>query len=171
MFRGTNAPASRRVLVVEDNPDGREMLKLLLRLCGHQVEEAQDGREGVEKALAWGPEVAVLDIGLPVLDGYEVARRLKAALGGRVLLIALTAYGGPEDRRRAFQAGFDHHLTKPAEADELLWLLQSGEGEAPDLIDMQRRTAGTRERTTPVPAVAGTDSMPPQSSAAAGTRL
>jgi CheY-like chemotaxis protein len=125
MSQGTEAPASRRVLVVEDNPDGREMLKLLLRLCGHQVEGAKDGREGVEKALAWRPEVAVLDIGLPVLDGYEVARRVRAAVGGRVRLIALTAYGGPEDIRRAFEAGFDHHLTKPAEAGELLRLLRS----------------------------------------------
>ena len=125
MFRGTDVPASRRVLVVEDNPDGRAMLKLLLRLCGHQVEAAKDGREGVEKALAWRPEVVVMDVGLPVLDGYEVARRVRAAVGGRVRLIALTAYGRPEDIRRAFEAGFDIHLTKPAEAGELLRLLRS----------------------------------------------
>ena len=124
MFRGTDAPASRRVLVVEDNPDGRAMLRLLLELCGHQVEAAADGREGVEKALAWAPEVAVVDIGLPGLDGYEVARRLRAALGGRVVLIALTAYGGPEDRLRSYLSGFDHHLTKPADVGELLRLLR-----------------------------------------------
>jgi len=115
---------ARRVLIVEDNPDGREMLKLLLELYGYQVAEAGDGREGVEKALAWGPEVAVVDIGLPVLDGYEVARRLRAALGGRVVLIALTAYGEPEDVRRAFQAGFDYHLTKPSHPTDLLRLLR-----------------------------------------------
>jgi CheY-like chemotaxis protein len=125
MSWGIAAPVSRRVLLVEDNPDGRETLKLLLELCGHQVEEAADGRQGVEKALAWAPEVAVVDIGLPGLDGYEVARRLRAALGGRVVLIALTAYGEPEDRRRAFQAGFDIHLTKPADVGELLGLLAS----------------------------------------------
>ena len=124
MSRGTDAPASRRVLIVEDNPDGREMLRLLLELYGYQVEEAADGRQAVEKALAWRPEVAVVDIGLPVLDGYEVARRLRAALGGRVVLIALTAYGSPEDRQRAFDAGFDYHLTKPASPYELRRLLR-----------------------------------------------
>jgi CheY-like chemotaxis protein len=111
-------------LVVEDNPDGREILKLLLELCGYQVEAAKDGREGVEKALAWRPEVVVTDIGLPVLDGYEVARVVRAAAGGRVRLIALTAYGSPEDIQRAFEAGFDHHLTKPADPVELLRLLR-----------------------------------------------
>ena len=126
MFRGTDVPASRRVLVVEDNRDGREMLKLLLRLCGHQVEAAKDGREGVEKALAWRPEVVVTDVGLPLLDGYEVARRVRAAVGGRVRLIALTAYGRPEDIRRAFEAGFDYHLTNLADPEELLRLLQLG---------------------------------------------
>jgi CheY-like chemotaxis protein len=126
MSRGIAAPVSRRVLLVEDNPDGRETLRLLLELYGHIVEEAADGREGVEKALAWQPEVAVVDIGLPLLDGFEVARRLRAALGGHVLLIALTAYGQPEDIRLAFRAGFDHHLTKPADVGELLRLLQPG---------------------------------------------
>ncbi len=123
MSQGAKPPAAHRVLVVEDNPDGREILKLLLELYGHEVEVAADGRQGVEKALAWGPDVAVVDIGLPGLDGYAVARRLRAALGGRVVLIALTAYGQPEDIRQASEAGFDHHLTKPAEADRLLRLL------------------------------------------------
>jgi CheY-like chemotaxis protein len=100
------------------------MLKLLLRLCGHQVEGAKDSLEGLKKALAWGPDVVVLDIGLPVLDGYEVARRVRAALGGRVVLIALTANGEPKHRRRALEAGFDHHLTKPADTGELLRLLR-----------------------------------------------
>jgi len=115
-------PSSRRVLVVEDNPDSRETLRTLLELWGHHVEVAGDGRQGVEKALDWRPEVAVVDIGLPLLDGYEVARRVKAALDG-VRLIALTAYGQPQDRRRAFEAGFDIHLTKPADPDELRRLL------------------------------------------------
>ncbi len=121
---GNEAAASRRVLLVEDDPDGREMLTLLLELCGHRGEAAADGRQGVEKALAWQPEVAVVDINLPLLDGYEVARRVKAALGGRVLLIALTAYGGPEDRDRASQAGFSYHLTKPVSPEEMLRLLR-----------------------------------------------
>ncbi len=118
------AAASRRVLIVEDNPDSREMLRAVLNVWGHQVEVAADGAAGVRKALDWQPEVAVVDIGLPLLDGYELARRVRATLGDHIRLIALTAYGGPEDRRRAFQAGFDHHLTKPAEAEELLRLLR-----------------------------------------------
>ena len=96
MSEGTVAPASRRVLVVEDCPDSRSSLRLLLELCGHEVEAAADGPEGLEKGLAWRPEVAVVNLGLPKLDGYEVARRLRAALGGRVALIALTGYDEPE---------------------------------------------------------------------------
>ena len=112
------SPASGRVLVVEDNPDARLALHLLLELRGYDVEEAEDGPRGVRKALDWQPDVAVVDIGLPVFDGYEVARQVKAALGG-IRLIALTAYGRQEDRQRAFAAGFDVHLTKPADPDEL----------------------------------------------------
>jgi CheY-like chemotaxis protein len=114
-----------RVLVVEDNPDARDTLCLLLRLSGFQVEQARDGAEGVRKALAWRPEAAVVDIGLPLLDGYEVARRLRAGLDGLIVLIALTGYGQPEDRSRALAAGFDHHLTKPAKPGDLLRLLQT----------------------------------------------
>ena len=109
----------RRVLVVEDNPDTRESLRTLLRGWGHEVEVAGDGAQGLAKALGWRPEVAVLDIGLPRLDGYEVARRVRPAVGGEVRLIALTGHGAAEDRQRAFAAGFDHHLTKPADPEEL----------------------------------------------------
>src|SRR4051812_41017617 len=108
-----------RVLVVEDNPDGREVLRALLEHWGHEVEAAGDGQQGVDKALAWGPDAAVVAIGLPLLDGYQVARRVRAALANRVRLIALTAYGSPEDRRRAYESGFDVHLTKPADPQEL----------------------------------------------------
>jgi CheY-like chemotaxis protein len=121
----TDNALSRRVLVVEDNPDCRETLCRLLTLSGFQVEQAGDGPEGLRKALAWRPEAAVVDIGLPLLDGYEVARRLRAGLGGPLLLIALTGYGQPEDRRRALAAGFDHHLTKPADPAVLLRLLRA----------------------------------------------
>ena len=114
----TAAP-SRRVLIVEDSPDGREMLSALLAAWGHQVEAAADGAEGVRKALGWQPEVALVDIGLPLVDGYEVARRLRAALHGRVRLIALTGYGSPEDRAQALASGFDAHLTKPADPEAL----------------------------------------------------
>jgi len=116
-------PAPRRVLLVEDHVDSRDMLRILMRLWGHEVEVAEDGREGLERALAWRPDVAVVDINLPLLDGYEVARRVRAALGPAIRLIALTACG---DRGRAFEAGFDAHLRKPADPNELGRRLRGG---------------------------------------------
>ncbi len=113
----------RRVLVVEDNPDTREAIRFVLRAWGHYVEAAADGEQGVATALAWRPEVAVLDIGLPVLNGFEVARRVRAALGGAVRLVALTGHGSAEDRERALAAGFDALLRKPADPEELLRLV------------------------------------------------
>src|SRR5579871_5333729 len=116
-------PASRQILIIEDNKDGREMLRLVLELWGHQVEVAADGQEGVQKALASHPEIALIDIGLPHLDGYQVARRLRSELGSGIFLIACTAYGSPDDRRRALEAGFDLHLRKPMDLDLLAqWL-------------------------------------------------
>jgi CheY-like chemotaxis protein len=115
----------RHVLVVEDNPDGRESLRLLLQLLGYQVETAKDGPEGVKKALASHPEVGLIDIGLPGFDGYEVARRLRAALGRGIVLIAHTAYRQPEDQARAREAGFDAHLGKPAELEVLTDVLNN----------------------------------------------
>ena len=108
-----------RVLIVEDDPDNRKMLRDLLELSGHQVEVAEDGVGGVEGAKAMQPDVAVVDIGLPGMDGYEVARRIRRDLGGAIRLIALTGYGQPEDRRRAAAAGFDAYLVKPVFADQL----------------------------------------------------
>jgi CheY-like chemotaxis protein len=113
----------RRVLVVEDNPDCREALRLLLESWGYQADVAADGREGLAKALAWRPEVAVVDIGLPILDGFRVARQVRDALGDHVHLIALTAFSAAEDRRQALAAGFDHFLTKPVDLDELAHLV------------------------------------------------
>jgi two-component system, sensor histidine kinase len=120
------APPCRRVLVVEDNPDARESLRLLLGCWGHQVEVAADGASGVQKALDWRPDVAIVDIGLPRLDGYEVARRVRAGLSVKVRLIALTAYGSPEDHAWVLASGFDHHLVKPADTEELQRLLACG---------------------------------------------
>ena len=120
------APADsthRRVLVVEDQPDSRETLRMLLEVWGHEVDEAGDGLEGVQKALSWRPDVAVVDIGLPCLDGWEVARRVRSALRDGILLIALTGYNRPEDRERSARAGFDIHLSKPACPDALRLLL------------------------------------------------
>jgi CheY-like chemotaxis protein len=119
------APGARRlrVLVVEDNPDGREMLCLLLQMVGYDVAVARDGVEAVEVALRERPQAAVIDIGLPRLDGYQVAQRLRAALGANVFLISHTSHGRPEDRQRALQAGFDVHLVKPVDPRELFdWL-------------------------------------------------
>jgi CheY-like chemotaxis protein len=114
-----------RVLIVEDHPDGRHTLKALLELWGHQVQAAGDGVAGAQLASSWRPEVAILDIGLPGLDGYQLAQLMRDQWGPAVRLIALTGYGSPEDRRRAYQAGFDVHLTKPADPDELRCLVAS----------------------------------------------
>ncbi len=116
-------PASRRVLIVEDNADGRESLCLLLQLLGHEVAVAADGAEGVRRALEFRPEVALVDLGLPVLNGFEVARRVRAALGGEVYLVAPTAYDGAEVVRRAAEAGFDLHVAKPAAPEVLMRVL------------------------------------------------
>jgi CheY-like chemotaxis protein len=117
---------ARHVLVIEDNADAREMLRMALELDGHRVETAEDGTSGVEAALRSTPDVVLVDIGLPGLDGYAVARRLRAALGQRVTLVALTGYGQTEDRRRTAEAGFDAHLVKPVDPDVLTRALAAG---------------------------------------------
>jgi signal transduction histidine kinase/ActR/RegA family two-component response regulator len=122
---------SRRVLIIEDNVDTRETLRRVLELDGHEVQEAGDGAQGVEIALATCPEVVIVDIGLPRLDGYQVARRLRTALGAAPLLVAVTAYGQAEDQRMSRDAGFDVHLVKPVTPEQLAAALQSrGAGEA-----------------------------------------
>lgn len=115
---------ARRVLVIEDNPDGRMSLCFLLQLWGCEVETAADGEQGLEKGLTWKPDAVVSDIGLPQLDGFEIARRLRSALGAQVCLIALTAYSQPEVQERALRSGFDEFLNKPADPDELHRLLE-----------------------------------------------
>ncbi|HEX6007100.1 MAG TPA: ATP-binding protein [Burkholderiales bacterium] len=111
---------TRRVLIVEDNDDTRQMLRAALTLKGHEVDEAADGATGLAVALASPPDIALIDIGLPDIDGCELARRLRAsAQNGRIPLIALSGYGQPEDLKRAYDAGFDSHLTKPVAIEEL----------------------------------------------------
>jgi signal transduction histidine kinase len=130
---GEQAPQSapavrpRDILIVEDNDDARETLRKLLEFAGHRVRVAPDGEAGLHTALSEEVDVVLLDIGLPKMDGYEVARRITDAHHGngrrRPLLVALTGYGLAEDRQRAFEAGFDAHLVKPmdeAEFDKLL---------------------------------------------------
>jgi len=106
----------RRILVIEDNRDARDMLRQILESAGHEVHEASDGRQGVDAALRLWPDVALVDLGLPEMDGYEVARQIRAADERRkILLVAVTGYGSPEDRERCFLAGFDLHLVKPVD--------------------------------------------------------
>ena len=113
-----------RVLLVDDNVDAAESLAMLLRLWGHEVAVAHDGPAALRAAEGQRPQVALLDIGLPGMDGYELARRLRSQPGlGRVVLVALTGWGQEEDRRRSQEAGFDHHLTKPVELGALQKLL------------------------------------------------
>src|SRR5438309_2154299 len=120
-------PANKtRVLVIEDNRDSRESLCWLLELAGFEVRTAADGLEGVQTVLRWRPEAAVVDIGLPGLNGYEVARRVRASVGRQVRLLALTGYGQASDRQQALEAGFDLHMVKPAEAETLLDWLKGG---------------------------------------------
>jgi len=122
----------RHVLIVEDNADSRETLRTLLTLWGHEVMVAENGPLGVEKALAAFPEIALVDIGLPELDGYQVAEQVRAAPGGDgIYLIALTGYGQHGDRRRSISAGFNAHLVKPVDPKELARLLAEARIETP----------------------------------------
>jgi PAS domain S-box-containing protein len=108
-----------RVLVAEDSPDAAEMLSLMLSIKGHDVRIAADGEQAVAIGNTFEPQIAFVDIGLPRMDGFDVARQLRARLGRRVVLVALTGWGQDEDRRRSREAGFDHHLTKPPEPEVL----------------------------------------------------
>ena len=114
----------RRVLLIEDNEDSRHILRLLLEHSGHIVESAADGQEGVEKAIQSRPDIALVDIGLPVMDGYEVAAKVREAYGNSIFLVALTGYNQPEDRKRAHDAGFNEHLAKPIAAAKLRELME-----------------------------------------------
>jgi signal transduction histidine kinase/CheY-like chemotaxis protein len=111
------------VLIVEDNDDSRELLTAVLELRGHRVFTAPDGPRGVSEALARRPRVLLVDIGLPGLDGYGVARSVREKLGRSVYMVAITGYGQPEDRMRALEAGFDLHLIKPIDMGVLEGLL------------------------------------------------
>jgi len=128
---GSGPARPLHVVLIEDDVDTRETLRRVLELDGHEVQAAADGEEGVATALASRPEVIIVDIGLPRLDGYQVARRIRAALGGAPLLIAVTGYGRAEDRRLSREAGFDVHLVKPVAPEQLTAALHSRDaGEA-----------------------------------------
>jgi PAS domain S-box-containing protein len=120
------ARVGTRVLLVEDNPDSRNMLRSILKLDGFEVEVAEDGQQGLDAILAQRPDVALIDIGLPGLDGYEVARRVRKRLGrSDIQLVALTGYGQAKDRQAVFQAGFDEHLIKPVNPEDLARVLST----------------------------------------------
>ena len=120
------APRQARVLIVEDNDDARVTLQRILQSEGHLVSAARDASSGLEAAMAGSPTVAVVDIGLPGMDGYAFARAMRERLGSGVRLIALTGYGTDADRQRAAEAGFDAHFTKPVELERLLRLIGEG---------------------------------------------
>jgi CheY-like chemotaxis protein len=113
-----------RILVVDDNRDAAQGLAMLLEIKGHEVATAHDGPEALTRAQEFQPTVVLLDIGLPAMDGYQVARELRRQEGGdEILLVAVTGYGHDSDRQRSRDAGFDHHLLKPVRLEALENLL------------------------------------------------
>ena len=119
----TTPAGGLHILVVEDHDDSREMMRHFLEGAGHRVSEASDGSTAVAEALRLRPDVAVIDVGLPGLDGFEVAKRIRAAQLASIRLIALSGHGLPQDRSRASEAGFDEHLVKPITPDRLMGAL------------------------------------------------
>jgi CheY-like chemotaxis protein len=113
----------RRIVVVEDNNDVRDLLRLKLRRLGHEVDAVGDGHAGVKAIVDRRPDLALVDIGLPGIDGYEVATQVRQSLGSDVMLVAVSGFGLPEDKRRAIDAGFDEHITKPADVNDIENLL------------------------------------------------
>jgi CheY-like chemotaxis protein len=114
-----------KILVADDNVDAADTLAALLEIQGHEVEVVYDGAAAIGAATRFQPHAVICDIGMPGIDGYAVARELRAALPPqpRVLMIACTGYGNAADVRLALDAGFDHHLTKPGSVDDLMRLL------------------------------------------------
>ena len=122
-------PQRLRILVVDDNRDAATTLAMLLQIFGHDVSVAHDGEAAIEAAARMRPDVALLDIGLPKVSGYEAARRIRAEPWGQdMLLIASTGWGQDDDRRKSKDAGFDHHMVKPVDFNALKALLASANG-------------------------------------------
>jgi CheY-like chemotaxis protein len=122
--------ALRRVLIVEDNADARETLKDLLTASGYQVTAVDNGKDGLERIVDEVPDLAIVDVGLPGLDGFEVARRARAAIGKATRLVAFTGYNSPAVRAAALEAGFDMHVPKPCTAERLGEILSPPAGES-----------------------------------------
>lgn len=124
MTEKTSGTQKCRILLVDDNQDAADTLGMLLRMLGNEVHTAHDGLEAVGAAAAFKPDIVLLDIGLPKLNGYDAARRIREQhAGANMVLIALTGWGQEDDRRRSKEAGFDHHLTKPIDFNALQVLL------------------------------------------------
>jgi len=111
--------ARYRILVVDDYPGTAAITCTLLTVLGHECRSADCGRKALDMAREFQPDVAILDIGLPDLSGYEVARELRRMLAGPLYIVAITGWGQPQDRAQAFAAGFDHHVLKPADTVKL----------------------------------------------------
>jgi PAS domain S-box-containing protein len=143
---GPATDAGLKILVVDDSQDAADTCATVLELSGHEVQTAYSGRRALELARTFRPHALLLDIGLPDVNGYELARTIRAApWGGGMVLIAVTGWGQSKDRRRALEAGFDHHLTKPIAAETLESLLQSLDRSEPDRKEyLASGKAGTR---------------------------
>jgi CheY-like chemotaxis protein len=129
-----------RVLIVDDYPDAAEAASMLITLYGHECRTATTGQDALAQAATFDPEIVILDIGLPDISGYEVARTLRARPGGRSLyLAAVTGWGQPEDRARALAAGFDQHVLKPTDAAKIKGILQLAAERASASADGQDR--------------------------------
>jgi CheY-like chemotaxis protein len=123
--QATTLPIRSRVVVIDDNADAANAMAMLIRALGGEARVACDGERGLTAVLASPPDVVLLDIGMPGLDGYETCRRIRRALGGSVVVVALTGWGQEQDKQAAERAGFDAHLTKPADPAALQRLLAS----------------------------------------------
>jgi two-component system CheB/CheR fusion protein len=129
-LNGAQYNGSLRIMLAEDDADAAESLEGLLSVCGYDVHIVKDGRAALAAAFVLQPEVVLLDIGLPEMNGYELARELRERLPDRkLLLVALSGYGQPEDLRRSREAGIDHHLVKPLHLEKLQEILSEYEAE------------------------------------------
>ena len=121
-------PEKRRILVVDDNHDSADSLAALLSLGGHETHTANDGEHAISEAAKLRPDVILLDIGMPGMDGYQTCRKIRSALGQEVVIVAVTGWGQEQDKDEAYRAGFNAHLTKPADPAALEHLLAADTG-------------------------------------------
>jgi len=120
----THEEPNKRVMIVEDNENSAESMAMLLEFKGHNVSTVSDGLAALKLATTFRPDVVILDISLPDMDGYEVAQRLRSDPASTMVLVALSGYGSAEHKRKASEAGFNHHFVKPVDFDALLEVLR-----------------------------------------------